>query len=335
MLPEPIVADPHLLSLQHRLVFQRERLFNHTPKKGRELLVLGLELARGAIEIVRGGTSLWRHIVQRQTAGLRRTRGARHNRTGLQHHQGRSHPLNMGPDVGATAWRNQVRISWRWNHVVGKPTDVDAARLVLDGHFGSGDDPAKSSWVKIVRVTEIEYIVTHQFIVCGRMHISCDACQFRRIINKSEVGDCAWVCHIGISQPDPDRLVALDNRIGVNLHAARDRPVWIGHTSARSVESQTMVTTGQHTIGETAPGQGSKSVRASVLQRFDVAVRAAKENQRHLKDGSGKKAVGIEFINPAGLVPYVLEIHFLTSRRCRQISFKSRNGHAVDAPLQR
>src|SRR4051812_47147928 len=129
-----------------------------------------------------------------------------------------------------------------------------------------------------------------------------------RIGEIVEFQDLRWIGLRRIAHPDPDQVLALDDRIAPHAEVLRDVVLSrdLDALAAR-LELEPVVHAADVVAFAPAVGELGAAMAAAIVERDDAAAVAAIEHDRLLEDGAGEEFAVDQLVIPRRDVPAVLQ----------------------------
>src|SRR5579862_8966308 len=137
-------------------------------------------------------------------------------------------------------------------------------------------------------------------------------------VQYRNIGHAGRMCQCRVAHPDPDRAVALNDRVCTDASGFGDRAiaVWVVHAMARAVEPQPVIFALDGVADQLAEMEWSEPVRAPVADRPNHPSAVPEEQNRLFEQGSVKHATIRDFLIPCRHVPGI----FQSTHRCLSVA---------------
>src|SRR5690606_4268441 len=112
----------------------------------------------------------------------------------------------------------------------------------------------------------------------------------------------------GLAHPYPGNTVLLFDHIGFDTCRGRNGvTMGVGNATPATVELQAVITALDGVALDAAQVQGHEAVRAKVVQRSQLHIAAAKENDGPIQQLSMQHLAWLDFVSPSGHIPGVFK----------------------------
>ena len=264
---------------------------------GPELVQAGLGLGRDGVEVA------VRHAPAAVTLG-RAGPGGR--AADVEDHRRRRDEVDDLPAVDIAGEPAELRQHRRRRAVDDPSGGPHAARRALGrGRRLRHSHLAQRGGVDEGQMREVEQIVDQQLVVAADMEIGRLGPPVR-VVEPVEIGDIGGVHAVGVAHPDPDEPVALDQRIGGDAGAGRDRALaGDGDARARAVELEPVIAAFDPLAQNPPHRERERAVAAAVFQRRRGSVGGPVEQDGRSQDLPREGPAGLHLVLPRGDVPGV------------------------------
>jgi len=157
--------------------------------------------------------------------------------------------------------------------------------------------------VNVTEMGQIHQVVDHQHVVRLDLEHRLAVRPFHRVVVIRVVDDLTFIGQRRIAHPDPQNLVAFDQREVTDIRLRRD-VLLAGNVDAVAlgVEGQSVIAALQPDISDGTVRQRRAAVTAAVFQGAHIAVGIAVDDDRLVHNRPRQKSV-VDLLGPGGDVP--------------------------------